>query len=263
MTLRVEPYGDVRRLRMTSVGGRLVGIDVSAYVVRGVMIDTGFHRARREILDAASSMGLRGAMVTHWHEDHAGNVAALVRCGIPVRLRADTEATLRAGEPIQLYRRVIWGYAPPLASSIIPFEDASFVSVHTPGHSTDHQVVWDASTGTLFSGDLWLSVRSRVLHSSEDPYSIVDSLRRAAALGPVRMFDAHRGLVDNPVGSLNAKADWLSEMMDTIARRIADGWSDRQIVARLLGGEERAAYVSRGDYSRENLVKAVRRRGTR
>jgi hypothetical protein len=49
-------------------------------------------------------------------------------------------------------------------------------------------------------------------------------------------------------------------MLKAIARRIGDGWSDRQIVARLLEGEYRSAYISRGDYSRRNLVKAVRRR---
>jgi hypothetical protein len=115
----------------------------------------------------------------------------------------------------------------------------------------------------MFSGDLWLAVRARVLHSSEDPHLIVDSLRRAAARSPDRMFDAHRGPVNNPVGALNAKADWLEETLETIARRIDEGWSDREIVARVLGGEERAAIVSRGDYARANLVRAVRRRITR
>lgn len=260
VALHLEEYGDVRRLRMTSLGGRLAGIGVSAYVVRGVMIDTGFHRARRELGTAVTSLGVQGVIVTHWHEDHAGNVATLARRGLPIWLRPDTELTLRARPEIQLYRRAIWGHPPALDSRVSRFEGAGFEAVPTPGHSEDHQVVWDTTTGTLFSGDLWLAVRSRVLHSSEDPYVIVESLRRAAALAPARMFDAHRGLVENPIAALNARAEWLGEMMETIAQRINQGWSNREIVARLLGGEERAAYVSLGDYSRENLVKAVRRR---
>jgi glyoxylase-like metal-dependent hydrolase (beta-lactamase superfamily II) len=255
----VEEFGDVRRLRMTSLGGRLAGIGVSAYVVRGVMIDSGFHREKRELSAAVSVFGVEGVIVTHWHEDHAGNVATLARRGLPIWLRPDTEATLRARPEIQLYRRAIWGHPPALNSSVSRFEGAGFETVHTPGHSEDHQVVWDTTTGTLFSGDLWLGVRARVLHSTEDPYVIVESLRRAAALAPERMFDAHRGLVERPVAALTAKADWLGEMMETIAQRIKQGWSNPDIVARLLGGEERTAYVSRGDYSRENLVKAVRR----
>ena len=260
MTLRIEQFGDVRRLRMSSLGGRLAQIDVSAYVVRGAMIDTGFHRAHAELARASRSLGVEGVIVTHWHEDHAGNVAALAQTGLPMWLAPETESTLRARPMIQLYRRAIWGHPPPLEVTIVPFGSSGLECIHTPGHSEDHHVVWDAETGTLFSGDLWLAVRSRVLHSTEDPYLIVESLRRAAALGPERMFDAHRGLVENPVAALNAKAEFLSEMMDAIAREITEGRSDREIVNRLLEGEYGSAYISGGDYSRANLVKAVRRR---
>jgi glyoxylase-like metal-dependent hydrolase (beta-lactamase superfamily II) len=260
VNLALERFGDVQRLRMTSVGSRLSGLDVSAYVVRGVMIDTGFHRARAAIGEAVSSLGVHGVILTHWHEDHAGNVVRLARCGMPILARPDTEAILRQRPHIQLYRRVIWGHPPALTGAMAPFASPGFECVHTPGHSDDHQVVWDAETGTLFSGDLWLGVRARVFHSSEDPYAIVESLRRAAALGPERMFDAHRGRVDRPVVALQAKAEWLTEIMEDIARRVREGSSDAEIVKRVLGGEERAAYVSRGEYARVNLVKAVRRR---
>jgi glyoxylase-like metal-dependent hydrolase (beta-lactamase superfamily II) len=245
---------------MASAGGRLAGIDVSAYVVRGVMIDTGFHRARRAVHAAVTAMGVHGVIVTHWHEDHAGNVSTLARRGLPVALRSETERMLRARPAIQFYRRAIWGHPPALDSQIVPFEPQGFELVHTPGHSEDHQVVLDVETGTLFSGDLWLGVRARVFHTSEDPYTIIESLRRAAALQPDRMFDAHRGLVGTPSSALIARADWLTELIDTISRRMADGWSDSEIVARVLGGEERAAIVSRGDYARVNLVRAVRRK---
>jgi len=111
----------------------------------------------------------------------------------------------------------------------------------------------------VFSGDLWLGVRARVLHSTEDPYVLLESLRRASALEPRRMFDAHRGFVEHPVRAIDAKVRWLEETLGAVERRIDEGWSDRAIVRRVLGGEEFAAIVSRGDYSRRNLVRAVRR----
>jgi len=76
------------------------------------------------------------------------------------------------------------------------------------------------------------------------------------------MFDAHRGLVETPTSALIARADWLSETIETISRRLVEGWSDNEIVERVLGGEERAGIVSRGDYARVNLVRAIRRRVT-
>jgi glyoxylase-like metal-dependent hydrolase (beta-lactamase superfamily II) len=133
-------------------------------------------------------------------------------------------------------------------------------TLHTPGHSTDHQVVWDPETGTLFSGDLWLGVRARILHSTENPYEIVDSLRRVRDLNPARMFDAHRGPVANPVNAIGAKIDWLTATIGEIERRVRSGQSDGAIVRDVLGGEEIGALISHGDYARRNLVKAVRRR---
>ena len=260
--LSVERFGDVVRLRLSSAGSRTAGLDVSTYVVRDVMIDTGYDRARAVLLDAVRALGVRGVMVTHWHEDHAGNVGALARLGIPLSMRVETEAILRGRMALQLYRRLVWGEPPPLRDALQGFEAPGLSALHTPGHSAEHQVIWDEETGTLFSGDLWLGVRSRVLHATEDPYEIVKSLRRVASLAPSRMFDAHRGLVDRPAEGIAAKIDWMSATMHEIERRIVAGWTDRAIVARVLGGEEKAAYVSRGDYSRRNLVRAIRRRLT-
>lgn len=263
MTLRVETYDDVIRLRMSNVASRTVGLDVSAYVVRGVMIDTGFRRVRRALLAAARDTGVRGAIVTHWHEDHAGNAPELVAMGIPVVMRDDTTSILRTRPPIRLYRRVVWGWPPPLA--VVPaapttFDVSELECVHTPGHSTDHQVVWDPTTRTVFSGDLWLGIRARVLHASEDPYQIIESLHRVAALEPERMFDAHRGLVADPRAALRVKIDWLGGTLATIEDRLRRGETDRQILADVLGGEEMAAIISQGDYARRNLISAVRRR---
>jgi glyoxylase-like metal-dependent hydrolase (beta-lactamase superfamily II) len=260
MTLGVERFGDVIRLRMTSAGSRMARMNVSAYVVRGVMIDTGFHRARRALLEAVRALGVRGAILTHWHEDHAGNVQALGEAGVAILAREDTLATLRARPWIRLYRRLIWGHPPALTAQVAAFDTEGLEGLHTPGHSPDHQVVWDARTRTVFSGDLWLGVHASILHEAEDPYRIVDSLRVARALEPERMFDAHRGEIVRPTAAIDAKIEWMLETLDTVARRLNEGWSEGEIVRRLLGGEAPAAYVSGGDYSRRNFVRAVRRR---
>jgi glyoxylase-like metal-dependent hydrolase (beta-lactamase superfamily II) len=260
VTLTIQQVGDVTRWRFSSAAGRAVGYDVSVYVYRGVMVDTGFHRARAALAAALSSASIRGVVVTHWHEDHAGNVALVASRGIPLLIRADTEATLRERPSMQLYRHLIWGQPPLIRGDIARFESDEIECLHTPGHSDDHQVVWFPETRTLFSGDLWLGVRSRILNIAEDPYRIIESLRRAADLRPERMFDAHRGPVTKPADALLARADWLQETLDEIARQLQAGRSDRAIVKELLGGEEAASIVSFGEYSRRNLVRAVRQR---
>jgi len=97
------------------------------------------------------------------------------------------------------------------------------------------------------------------MHSAEDPYVILESLRRIRALGPARMFDAHRGFVERPIRAIDAKIQWLGEALQEIERLLAEGWTDATIVRRVLGGEDKVAVVSRGEYARLNLVRAVKR----
>ncbi|MFN8580568.1 MAG: MBL fold metallo-hydrolase [Gemmatimonadaceae bacterium] len=92
--------------------------------------------------------------------------------------------------PVRVYRR---GAPVPLVSPTETFAPDDLELRSAPGHSPDHHVVWDASTGTLFSADLFIGVRVRVAHSYENPRQIVTSLRTAgASRAPDRMFDAHR-----------------------------------------------------------------------
>jgi glyoxylase-like metal-dependent hydrolase (beta-lactamase superfamily II) len=263
MALAVERHGDVIRLRMSSAGGRALGIGVSAYVIDGVMIDSGFPHVERELLRATRELRVHGVIVTHWHEDHAGNVASLAASGLTIGARDETLRVLRSRPAIQLYRQVIWGRPPRLGGDPTTFDRDALETIHTPGHTHDHQVVWDPRTRTLFSGDLWLGVRARIVHFDEDPYQIIESLRVVMALEPARMFDAHRGEVLAPVDAIRAKIEWLGGALADIEQRVRQGWSDGEIVRRVLGGEEAAALVSRGSYSRRNLVRAARRHASR
>jgi glyoxylase-like metal-dependent hydrolase (beta-lactamase superfamily II) len=257
--LRVERHGDVTRFEMTSIASRLIGYSASAFLVRGVLIDCGFHAARRVIDAILARERLEGVFITHYHEDHAGNVERVARCGIPIAASPETLARVRAPAPIRAYRRFTWGTAPPLVSGVTAYEQDRLRLVTAPGHSIDHHVVWDESDGTLFGGDLYLGVKVRVAHPGEDPRVLAATLRRIAALGPARLFDAHRGYVANPAPLLEAKADWTEETIAAVERRIGAGASDAAIVRELFGGESMAGYISGGDYSRTNFVRAVRR----
>lgn len=258
--IRVERHGDVTRFEMSSVSSRILGYSASAYLVRDALIDCGFHGARHHLRAVLAEGRPLGVFITHYHEDHAGNVEQVAQLGIPIAASADTLARLRSPAPIRLYREVTWGTAPPLRSNVAPFERDDLALVAAPGHSPDHHVVWDANERTLYGGDLYLGVKVRIAHRGEDPRLLAATLRRIAALGPVRLFDAHRGYVANPVPLLLAKAEWIDETIAAIERRIAAGAPDGVIVRELFGGESLPGYLSNGDYSRTNFIKAVRRK---
>ncbi|MCU0650259.1 MAG: MBL fold metallo-hydrolase [Gemmatimonadaceae bacterium] len=262
--LREIGHDDVVELHGSTRASRLGGYAVSAYVVRDVLIDTGFPRIGAA-LDAwrQQRAPLRGVVLTHWHEDHAGNVERVARAGLPIDASDATLAPLRTPAALAAYRRFTWGSPLPLRTTVTPFADPSLERIATPGHSADHHVVWDHETGTVFGGDLFIGIKVRIAHHDEDHRATIASLRAIARRAPARYFDAHRGLVTDPVRALHAKADWMEATVSEIERRVHAGESDDRVRRAVLGREDATGLSSFGEYSKRSYVEAVRRRMTR
>lgn len=256
--LQVIAHGDVTELRFTTLTSRLVGMRCSAFVVRGVLIDSGFPDASRDLLAWIDAHPVRGAIITHYHEDHAGGVTALAERGVPVWMSDATAPKVLRPAPVNFYRRFSWGR--PRASSphaaFAPPPELRIIA--TPGHTADHHAVWDAETRSCFGGDLFIGVKVRIAHATEDARVTSASLRKVIALGPSRFFDAHRGVMPNPVPLLTAKADWLDATAAQAEALMAQGLSDAQIARQLLGNDWFERWFSQGDYTMENWVRGLR-----
>jgi endoribonuclease LACTB2 len=253
-----EQHGDVTLFRFSSWRSRMLGYSVNVFAYRGAVIDTAFPNVRKEYARLLSELSPAGVVLTHQHEDHAGNLDVVARSGLPLSASSLTLQAVRRPEAIGLYRVFCWSPMPAFAAAPPVYEAPGLSLVHLPGHSTDHHVVWDAEREVMFGGDLFLGVKVRVARPMEDPRTLARSARAAAALRPNVYFDSHRGLVPDAVSALEAKAAWLEETIGTIDRRIVEGWTDAAITRDVLGPEEWTAAVSRGDLSKANFVRAVR-----
>lgn len=255
--LHLEAHGDVTRLAFTSVTSRLMGFGVSAYAVRGALVDCAFPGVREDLLGWVAAHQPAGVILTHWHEDHAGNASSLAALGVPMQMLESTESRVRAFGHIGWYRRLCWGVPSDLSVAVRPFSHPALDLLPATGHSDDHHVVWDAERETMFGGDLFIGVKVRIAHLDEDPRTQVDSLRRVVALRPRRFFDGHRGLLPDAVVQLTAKADWIEAMIGAIEEGARRGWPVKVIRNEVLGREDRMGIVSRGHYSRLNFVRNV------
>lgn len=230
---------------------------VSAFACDGVLIDAGAPDTAPALLKWIDAHPIHGAIVTHAHEDHSGGVHALAARGIPVHCAPDTEALLRSDEVVGFYRRFCWGPRRRLQSTLQPFVSSRFHLRAARGHSLDHHVVWDDETGTVFCGDLFIGMKLRVAHHDENVRQQIDTLREVASWQPTRVFDAHRGLLPDPVASLRAKADWIEQTVAEIEVLARKGLDDISIRNRVLGREDSLGLVSLGEYSRINFVRSV------
>lgn len=238
-----------------------MGYTASAFLTAdGILVDTGIPARRAELAALLDAHPVRAVMVTHHHEDHAGNVELVAQRGLPLWVHPATLPRVTTVAPIGFYRRVTWTPMPPLVTPPVPFAPDTLAPLATPGHSADHHAFWHAPTRTLFAGDLFLGVKVRITHHDEDLWALVDSLDRAAALEPVRMFDAHRGLVPDAAAALRAKAAWTRDLLATVSTHVQRGESDSHILRAVLGGESFTGLASFGEYSRRNFIRAVRRK---
>ena len=255
--LRITQLDDITAVHFSTVRSRLVGYGVYVFLTRGTLIDTAFHAVRREFLELLDELRPSGVVLTHQHEDHAGNADLVTRRGVPLGAAPATLAAIRAVEPIGFYRRFVWSPMPPLRAAVHPHVAEGLQLISAPGHSADHHVIWDAERRTLFAGDLFLSVKVRVARPGENPRQLARSLRSIARLEPRRMLDSHKGEIARPTEMLIAKAEWLDETIGRIDSAVGAGQTEGEILARVMEGEDGVAYLSGGDLSRRNFVRAI------
>ncbi len=263
--LRRQDYGEVTRfdLARTLLGqGRYW---TTAYLVDGLLIDTGCAFSAAELVTALSGRHLVGIVNTHTHEDHIGANGRLQRQrdGLPIwahPLALPVLADPRGQQPLHTYRRVMWGWPEPSQGqpvadgAVLETERYRFQVVYTPGHSPDHLCLYEPDQGWLFTGDLFVGGRDRALRAGYDIWAIIASLKRIAALPATTLYPGSARVRDNPAGELAAKIAHLEELGEQVQTLYRQGRSVHQIVQALCGGPMLIEVITLGHFSRRRLV---------
>jgi glyoxylase-like metal-dependent hydrolase (beta-lactamase superfamily II) len=185
------------------------GPNANVVLVGDVLVDTGGSAlARTRAFLAEHGAAPRWVALTHFHADHAGGAGAL---GLPVAAH-EAEAALvnavdpRAGDP--------WlGFEIPAYRVARPLRDGDVIGelevVHTPGQTPGHVAYWHASERVAITGDLlqngdvaWVPFGGPWAEGALD--RMVASVRRIAALEPVRTIPGHGPPVDDVPGAVAA-----------------------------------------------------------
>ncbi len=261
--VRVRRIGDVVQFTM----GRIVLGQplylVAAYYADGLLVDTGPPAVAREFARAVAGLPLSSVILTHAHEDHAGNSPLLAARGLQPLAHPLALPLLRHPPRQYVYQRAVWGRQPPSDAAPAPAEIATprlrLRVLHTPGHSPDHICLFEERHGWLFSGDLFLSPYVKVLRRDENPHQIIASLRRVLDLPVTTVFCASGKVVPDGRAALQRKLDFWERLRDQARDLRRLGRTPAEIRRALLGSEGAFRLVTLGHFSKQNLIDALLR----
>lgn len=235
------------------------------YYVDGLLIDTGCAHTAKRLRDYLKEREFNFIVNTHTHEDHIGANGVLQEEYNKIKIFAHPLALPvlsrpRETQPLQLYRQVFWGWpAPSQAQAVEDGETITtgahtFTIIYAPGHSPDHLCLYEPHKGWLFTGDLFVGGRDRGVVSNCDIWQMIASLKKVARLPLTRMFPGSARTRDNPHGDLSMRISYLDETGKKVLDLHEKGWSVDAIAREAFGGPMLIEFITRGHFSRRNLV---------
>lgn len=180
-----------------------------------LLIDTGSHKTRRMIPEFTGEDVPTDILLTHFHEDHTGNLAHFINTyGAKAYGHPETANILRHGFAILPYEKVLFGHAEPAEVLPLPkkltFDEYTLEAHHTPGHSHDHVAYHVPERGWLFSGDLYVAERIKVWRKTENLKQQIESLQHLCRLDFDVLLCNHNPQWTQGKARLQAKLDYFT-----------------------------------------------------
>lgn len=257
-------FGDVQAFETGRASrGKTPSLSAFSYLTGGVMIDTGPKHARKEMLQAHRLYPVKMICLTHHHEDHSGNAAAMRDLwGLEIHGHPLCVEKMANSFPILPYQRYFFGKSDPVSMQTLPdridTEKVRLYPIHTPGHSKDHICYYEPNQGWLFSGDMYLNDKVRYFRSDESLGDEIVSLRKIMDLDFDSLFCAHN---PQPVGGkkrLAAKLAFLEDIYGNVAELRKKGMGPKGIMRKLAIKESLSTrLICMGNVSALNMVKSA------
>lgn len=259
--ISATPYGEVLQIRMSRYSDFPSGMWVCAYLVDGLLVDTGMAHTAEELSKFLKDKALKAAVNTHFHEDHiSGNKFLQDAYGIDIY--AHPLAIDKINKPATLYpyQEEVWGY--PVPSKVNPIGDHintqnyRFEVIPTPGHDCDHICLFEKNNGWLFTGDLYITTKPVACRPIDDMRQIMADLESIRALNPQVIFPAPTHVVNDPAEKLDVLITYLEELGARIEELYNKDRSIENIRQEVFGEEDLFAEMTQLQFSSLNMVKS-------
>ena len=254
---------EVKGIRL---GRSLLGpplMTIVCYILGDLMIDTGFSHMRKELITLAADHGVRRAFITHHHEDHSGNAAALQKeLGVQVYGHPLTVDKMSRPNHIHFYQRHLWGKSQVLNMEAYPesidTEQGTMIPIHTPGHSKDHTSYYIKDAGILFSGDMYLADRIRYFRSDECVGTQIESLKKLSKLDFNMLLCGHFPKLTKGRERIQAKLAFMEDLYGSVISLWKQGLSEKEIYGNLKLKEDFLTFwITLGNVSMMSGVRSI------
>ena len=236
----------------------------SAYLVDGLLVDTGCPHTADEFMRSLEDRTIKVAVNTHYHEDHVGaNYLLQQKLGIKIMASRKSIPLINSAYKQQSYQEVVWGIPVPTQVELLPdrieTENFRFDVVPTPGHCKDHVSLVEPSQGWCFCGDLYSSQEPKAIRPEEDMGETARSMQHLIDLktDELILFTGLGNVVPNGREALRACIAYLKDLSIKAKQLKNQGLSTSAIRDQIFGRETVLAGITEGDVSAENMVRAI------
>lgn len=234
------------------------------YFVDGLLIDTGQQKMHHSILKHTGQLAVEQIMITHYHEDHTGNVDHLQRhFDCPAYASPACCEIMKSPPKISLAQQLTWGDRPayPHLSPItdqVSTPNHRFQIIPAPGHAPDMVVLYEPERRWLFSADLYVNHYIGYMLPEESIQQQIDSIRRVLELDFDVLFCGHNPQFQDGKKMLAKKLAFLEGFFESVADLHQKGLEAKQIFQGLgLKENFTTKLFSGGHLSKMNMVRSV------
>ncbi len=232
------------------------------YLVDGMLIDTGPQCLAADLIPFYEKHTFDSVVLTHSHEDHSGMAPWIEENRhVPIYVHPKGVDICAERCPYPAYRQETWGRRKEFRA--LPFEKVIqsrsevWDVIYTPGHAEDHVALFHKATGRLFSGDLFVSTKTKVIMESESIPVIMHSIRKLLSYEIQSMYCGHAGYIQNGKKKLRQKLQYLEVLCDEVNALHQHGLSVEAIDRKIFPKKYPIVEISGGEWDSIHIITSI------